>query len=162
MPSEISIACSTILLLKVELLTTNCGYISLVKPFKNWFECITSSNWILGDRSYILAVSVCCVFFPTLVIVASHICILLQIRRTGQMFSNKAAGKQSSKAEIQFIRVILFRDYLTDAFEYKELSFCIDLSHYILHQSITCRGAMVELILEFVYRAVAFLPKADR
>lgn len=60
---------------------------------------------MVGDRSYILAVSVCCVFVPTIVIIVSHLGILIEIRRTSKMFTNKAAGKQSSKAEMQFIRV---------------------------------------------------------
>lgn len=56
---------------------------------------------------YIVSVSVCCVFVPTVAIVLSHIGILRAIRHAGKMFSNKGAGKQSDKAEIQFIRVYI-------------------------------------------------------
>ena len=78
--------------------------------------CVTSSNKILlrsinkiifiaAGKMYIVSVSVCCVFVPTVAIIVSHIGIFRAIRDTGKMFSNKAAGKQSDKAEIQFIRV---------------------------------------------------------
>lgn len=60
---------------------------------------------LIGGESYIIAVSVFCVFLPTVLIIGSHVGILAQIRRTGQMFMDKSVGKQSSKAEIQFIRV---------------------------------------------------------
>ena len=61
-----------------------------------------------------MVVIVCCVFLPTIIIIISHLGILFKIRRAGKMFSNKAAGKQSSKAESQFIRVsiIFSRFYL--------------------------------------------------
>lgn len=68
-------------------------------------------NWILSiltdDQNYILAASIFNVFLPSIVITASHLGILFKIRQASRMFSSKSAGKQSSKAEIQFIRVIL-------------------------------------------------------
>ncbi|KAI9551386.1 hypothetical protein GHT06_021719 [Daphnia sinensis] len=58
-----------------------------------------------NDKNYILAASIFCVFLPSAVIIVSHLAILFKIRQASQMFSSKSAGKQSSKAEIQFIRV---------------------------------------------------------
>jgi hypothetical protein len=62
---------------------------------------------LTDDQNYILAASIFNVFFPSIVITASHLGILFKIRQASRMFSSKSAGKQSSKAEIQFIRVIL-------------------------------------------------------
>ena len=61
-----------------------------------------------GGTVYIISSTVFCFVLPGIVIIASHVCILHQVRQAGQMFSNRAArGKQSSEAEMQLIRVLL-------------------------------------------------------
>ncbi|XP_046443719.1 opsin-5-like isoform X1 [Daphnia pulex] len=75
-----------------------------VEPFG--FSCTLAwTHTDQNDRNYILAASIFNVFLPSIVITASHLGILFKIRQASRMFSSKSAGKQSSKAEIQFIRV---------------------------------------------------------
>ncbi len=60
----------------------------------------------IGSKVYIVAVTIGCFVLPAIAITGSHVGILMQIRRAGQMFSDKTAGKQSNQAESQFVRVI--------------------------------------------------------
>lgn len=70
--------------------------------------CVYDLLFSVG-KMYIVSVSVCCALLPAMAIIGSHAGILFRIRRAGETVLNKeTTSKQSSKAELQFIRVISF------------------------------------------------------
>lgn len=59
----------------------------------------------LGSKIYLLLVSIFCVGLPMLTIIGCHVGIFFKIKQANKMFMDRSLSKQSSKAEIEFIRV---------------------------------------------------------
>ena len=61
--------------------------------------------FFIGSKIYLLMVSVFCVGLPMLTIIGCHVGIFFKIKQANKMFMDRSLSKQSSKAEIEFIRV---------------------------------------------------------